>query len=717
MQVIRSLSTSHNLRCATLFSRSEVSSTFPAIIEAHLLYTPSWSYSASVLDCPTFGDSVAASRWHCVLTNNAVTSASHAHLPSSSIPDILANFLTDPPGYGHHINPSLPTNFPITLPTFPNTSNETTTLSQPHAIHTSAPYSSVFDPDYPIPEPDANVTDNTPFSPGCGIVFTCPHTNTRLIRQVHPIELASAYSLDPASTEHRRHAFRHYLKLPLHSISPILRTTLPLHTASAIASTLVEVTLCNLFDTAGTAAENVLSCVIRSALPTPDAWTSGYSTDPTLEPIYTALTANPSHVFPETFLQTLPSSYQTPLRDGLISLCHGRLTYTYPLNRNRRSLLLIVPPALLRRSLFSALHSPHSAGHPSACKTLHRIRLRFHWHKLRSDVDTWLNECPACILANTHPSRNGKLALSQPVSSPFSIIHVEIWQPSNPDYLGGKHFLTAMCNLTGYSIIADIPWGIPDALAKLFTKRVLLRVSTCLVVAPHAGSPFFSHFEEMCTSLNLPCKPTPADHRTPAHMERLFRCLDKAVALAITHHTDDTRISPNVVHLANYAWNASPIDGTAITRSVPAVGRQFRFPLDNDLSALPDIPPDDLPITNLHEFLRLGHHHSPFATEILRHLTKYRRVASTECSLYPFSIGDIVTSSTQVRSNATNGTTAKLTYRRHGPFRVLTDLQHDDKYRVQSTHDGQTPSTPSHLSSGSAHKSTQPVHAPQTTQS
>jgi len=28
-----------------------------------------------------------------------------------------------------------------------------------------------------------------------------------------------------------------------------------------------------------------------------------------------------------------------------------------------------------------------------------------------------------------------------------------------------------------------------------------------------------------------------------------------------------------------YAWNISPIDGTNILRSIPAIGRELRFPL------------------------------------------------------------------------------------------------------------------------------------------
>lgn len=44
--------------------------------------------------------------------------------------------------------------------------------------------------------------------------------------------------------------------------------------------------------------------------------------------------------------------------------------------------------------------------------------------------------------------------------------------------------------------------------------------------------------------------------------------------------------------LAAYAWNAMPIDGTDIRRSIPAIGRSLKFPMDITIVELPS-PIDD----------------------------------------------------------------------------------------------------------------------------
>ena len=41
--------------------------------------------------------------------------------------------------------------------------------------------------------------------------------------------------------------------------------------------------------------------------------------------------------------------------------------------------------------------------------------------------------------------------------------------------------------------------------------------------------------------------------------------------------------------ITGYVWNDAPIDGTAILHSTVAIGREFRFPIDIDLSTLPQL--------------------------------------------------------------------------------------------------------------------------------
>ena len=66
---------------------------------------------------------------------------------------------------------------------------------------------------------------------------------------------------------------------------------------------------------------------------------------------------------------------------------------------------------------------------------------------------------------------------------------------------------------------------------------------------------------------------------------------------------------------AQYAWNSAPIDGTDVVRSVAAVGREFRFPLDVELSPSPTL--NDETNSNLFQYLRDTAADSAFALSIV----------------------------------------------------------------------------------------------------
>ena len=84
---IANLGTSHQLRCAVLFARTDVAEAFPDILLQHS--PPGWSHTTSTLQCPNYGDAVAASRWLCVFSRNNAIDAARTHEPLSAISENL----------------------------------------------------------------------------------------------------------------------------------------------------------------------------------------------------------------------------------------------------------------------------------------------------------------------------------------------------------------------------------------------------------------------------------------------------------------------------------------------------------------------------------------------------------------------------------------------------------------------------------------------------
>jgi len=122
------------------------------------------------------------------------------------------------------------------------------------------------------------------------------------------------------------------------------------------------------------------------------------------------------------------------------------------------------------------------------------------------------------------------------------------------------------------------------------------------------------------------------------------------------------------------------IGDTDISRSMAAVGRDFKFPMDVKLSAMPTISGN----TNsaLFKYLRDVSNDSKFATSIVQILMEERRDAhrlrwNKDKVEQPFEIGDVVKAHVQVTSKVETGEVGKLSYQAKGPFQISGILGHN----------------------------------------
>ena len=58
-------------------------------------------------------------------------------------------------------------------------------------------------------------------------------------------------------------------------------------------------------------------------------------------------------------------------------------------------------------------------------ETLYRIRLRFYWSRMRTDIKEWIQKCLHCTTTYSWRRRGQECIFSWPVSPYFTILHVE----------------------------------------------------------------------------------------------------------------------------------------------------------------------------------------------------------------------------------------------------------------------------------------------------
>ena len=115
--------------------------------------------------------------------------------------------------------------------------------------------------------------------------------------------------------------------------------------------------------------------------------------------------------------------------------------------------LIVVPQSLLKR-IFSHYHYGQTGGLMGEYKTLYRMRSRFYWPNIRDDIKTWVQSCDHCTTYNVWRNRKRYLYFSWPITTPFWIMHIDIWCPEQIlDSTGNKgHLMNVVWNLTQFVV-------------------------------------------------------------------------------------------------------------------------------------------------------------------------------------------------------------------------------------------------------------------------
>ena len=102
--------------------------------------------------------------------------------------------------------------------------------------------------------------------------------------------------------------------------------------------------------------------------------------------------------FAKNALSSFPAQYRRTVATNSLCMVEGHLVFPEKVATTANQICRIVVPISLRRIVFSLLHTSPATGLMVEYKTLYRIRLRFFWPRMRSDIHQWIKECPHCRL-------------------------------------------------------------------------------------------------------------------------------------------------------------------------------------------------------------------------------------------------------------------------------------------------------------------------------
>ena len=201
--------------------------------------------------------------------------------------------------------------------------------------------------------------------------------------------------------------------------------------------------------------DTTMQCYFTKRTPETLDWSTAYHNDPSIQCIMAGLATHKANEWSKPELKLAGPGFILPLQQGRVSLVNRKLVLFKPVFQQIRYVGLIIVLLPLRRKIFSHYHAGPSGGHMGEYKTLFRMRLRFFWPGLRKDIREWVKGCGHCTAYNVWRSRKSELYFSWPVTTPFYIMHMDLWAPGKiVSAASGKTqmLLNAMCDLTQFVI-------------------------------------------------------------------------------------------------------------------------------------------------------------------------------------------------------------------------------------------------------------------------
>ncbi len=315
--------------------------------------------------------------------------------------------------------------------------------------------------------------------------------------------------------------------------------------------------------------------------------------------------------------------------------------------------LKLYAPTSLRGTLLRYYHDHPTAGHLGITKTLARLKLRFFWPKMASEVKKYVTSCTVCQL--TKPSQRKPAGLMVPIrpQKPWEYVGVDFVGPLPRTSRSNAFILFFVDYFSKWVEIVAVR-------ASKMLSEVFSRHGAPAYLISDRGSPFVSDlFERVLTLLGTEHRLTTAYHPQTNATERVNRTLKTAIrAYVDDKHATWDRYIPQIC----FALRTAPHESTGQTPSMMLYGRELDTSLDlmtqpvwNGMEEHEISYPESLRLT-----LQEAHDHARETLEIShnkrkQHYDKRRRSVS-------YAIGDLVRVKTHPKSDALANFTAKLVH-------------------------------------------------------
>ena len=213
----------------------------------------------------------------------------------------------------------------------------------------------------------------------------------------------------------------------------------------------------------------------------------------------------------------------------------------FHLENTQSTALQLVIPDSLRPSVLTAAHNEVSGGHLGSQRTREKIRTRFYWPFMSSDVDVHCSTCSVCS-ARKPPTPHPRAPMSlDRASYPMQRVAIDLLGPLPTTAAGNRYIAVVVDYFTKWTEAFPLPDIRTTTVASAFVDGFVCRYGVPDVLHSDQGGQFTSTlFVSICQLLDLgKTRTTPYRPQSDGLVERMNRTLEQMLSAHIKDHHND----------------------------------------------------------------------------------------------------------------------------------------------------------------------------------
>ena len=353
---------------------------------------------------------------------------------------------------------------------------------------------------------------------------------------------------------------------------------------------------------------------------------------------------------------------------------------------DRSHVQIAVPKSLIKPVLQECHDSLLSGGHLGIARTVDKVRVKFYWPGMYSDIANWVKSCVPCNQRKPPAQKVHAHVTPMPVPAmPFERVSTDILGPlPECPKTGNKYVIVFVDYFSKYIELVPVPNIRAVTVAQVFLREIVCRHGAPMYLHSDRGSNYLSHIVRItCKLMQTHKTQTVAYH--PQCNGQSERCMSYILA-SLSKQLDGFHTHwDEYLPFTQFVYNTSPsLDSTEYSPAFLVYGRHLRTPLDHVIPV-----PDKCPKSAQEFVSELVPLLDAARVEVEQTLKERKVLMQNQCAKKAqnctFQVGDIVYLHSPVLGQDQS---KKLARTWHGPYYVVQKLS-NVHVRLRSVHNNQ----------------------------